>query len=61
VHIWQPEGPVGGERPKYSAETEYSVPPAETKSQNSAFLNILSKEKMKQIQYFMEEIQIMFK
>jgi hypothetical protein len=31
-------------RPKVSAETEYSVPPAETESQNSAFLNIHSKK-----------------
>jgi hypothetical protein len=28
---------------EYSAETEYSVLPAETKSQNSAFLKIQSK------------------
>jgi hypothetical protein len=36
-------------RPKVSAEylAEYSVPPAETESQNSAFLNIQSKKNLK--------------
>jgi capsular polysaccharide biosynthesis protein len=52
---------------KYSAETEYSVPPAETESQNSAFLNIQSTKIVKKSMQIidkssniLEEIQIKF-